>query len=39
MTFHHEIPHATAIQVVNILMAVVALGFQCKKQRLFRKTE
>jgi len=35
----YEIAHAPAIEVVDIAMAVVALGFQCKEQRFFRETK
>ena len=35
----NEVAHTAAIEVCNIMMAVVALGFQRKKQRLFRKTQ
>ena len=36
---HHEVADATTVEVGNIAVTVVTLGFQSKEQRLLRETK
>ena len=37
--FYYKLTHTAIIKVLNVAMAIVTLGFQGKKQSLFREAE